>query len=246
MAFCTQCGVALTEGDIHTCAQAKDNSGFNTSGSAVDPGILLHLLKKPDAGLSLVPDKEYVYGLIGMGGSLLGFFLWGLALKRNMINSIVGKVSSVTGDMDFFGGLVKEGMKGAGSKAPIATNMLILGLISLVVLFGSLWLAGRWKGTDKLGWKETVTYLGSMQLASGVVFIVAAIAAFVSVSFSLLLVAICLLITLILTCLMALDVYGVGREHRLAFVIASMTVYAVIVLTASGVLLRDAVASILF
>jgi hypothetical protein len=234
MAFCTQCGQELIVGTPHGCSVTVQHT--NTK---VDKTLLIHLLKKPQAGLSLTPEKDFIYGLIGMGTSLVGFFVWGLALKKELVSSITGTINSM--GMGLFSGSVNN----VGSKIPLATNLLLLGIISLMVLFGSLWLLGNWKGQHKLGWKEIVTYFGSMQLAFGAVFAVAAILTFISLKLSILLIAINLLTSLVMTCFTAQEVYNYSSEQRFTQVALSMAIYVVVVLVASNILLKDAVSSLL-
>ncbi|RAU91706.1 hypothetical protein [Paenibacillus sp. YN15] len=235
MAYCTQCGAELTE-EPHLCSAA----GQPMSGK-VDTSLLLHLLKKPQAGLSLSPGKDFLYGFIGIGASLLGFFLWGLALKKELVSSIAGSVGSV----DFFGGAFSQAVKGAGKKVPLASNLLLLAIISLVVLFGTLWLLGNWKGRAKRDWKDIITYFGAMQLTFGAVYAIAAILAFISLNLSILLVVIGLLTSLVMTCFAAQEIYGYSEDQRFIQFGLAMAIYVVITLTASNLLLKDAVSSLL-
>ncbi|WP_438447021.1 hypothetical protein [Gorillibacterium sp. sgz5001074] len=193
--------------------------------------------------MNLNPATDFIYGLIGMGASLAGFFIWGLALKKKLVDSISGTVGSV--GKDLFGNSFKSAVSEVGSKVPLATNLLLLGIISLLVLFGALWLLGNWKGQVKMGWKEIVTYLGTMQLPFGAAYAAAAILAFLSLKLSLLLVAVGLLTALLMTCFGAQEIYQYSKEQRFAQYGMSMALYAVIVLVASNILLKDAFSSLI-
>ncbi|MNC36796.1 hypothetical protein D3C75_853360 [compost metagenome] len=186
------------------------------------------------------PDKDFLYGFIGMAASLAGFFLWGLALKKQLISSLAGSVSSA----GLFGNSFSDAVTGAGKKVPLASNLLLLGIVSLAVLFGALWLLGNWKGKTKRGWKEIVTYFGAMQLTFGVVYAIAAILAFISLNLSILAVVIGLLTALVMTCFAAQEIYSYSDDQRFMQFGLAMAVYVVVTLTASNILLRDAVSSL--
>lgn len=234
MAFCTQCGEELSA-EIHHCSAVVQS----TSGK-VDKSLLLHLLKKPQAGLSLSPDKDFIYGFIGIGASLLGFFLWALALKKELIDSIAGSMGSV----NFFGSSFSNAATRAANKVPLASNMLVLGILSMAVLFGTLWLLGNWKGQTKMGWKEIVTYFGSMYLAFGTVFAVAAILAFISIKLSFLLVLVNLLTALVMTCFAAQEIFNYSEDQRFMQFGLAIAIYTTVILIASNILLKDAVSSL--
>lgn len=168
--------------------------------------------------------------------------MWGLSLKRQLIHSVSSTINSFVKEIGFFDNAVKS----AGNKVPLATNMLFLGIISLAALLGSLWLFGNWRGSRRLNWQQIVTHLGSMQMASGAAFVLAAIIAFLSLKLSLLIVTVVLLTTLVITCMAVSDLYRINADRRLSVIGGAMTIYSVIVLVAAGMLLKDAYGALFF
>lgn len=226
MAYCTQCGNPITEGESHDCtaqelaatATVAQKGEFVIGSYTLNNGVLLKLLKNPYSSLQLDPTKDILYGVLGMVVSVLGFFLWALALQKGLVDAI----SSALGGLDFFG--VGSTIK---KKVSIAPNALLIGLVSMIGLLAILGAVGNWLGTRKAGIKEIVTYLGAMQLTFGVGYIVAAILLFVSIKFSLFLLMIGLLTTLLSTVMASHDIHSIARDKRMPAITVSLTGYIV-------------------
>ncbi|WP_058302763.1 hypothetical protein [Gorillibacterium timonense] len=233
MAFCTQCGIALEEGVQHDCPAAQNQpevlqSGFSRQSIQIDKNALLLLVKNPQAALSLDPAKDKIYGIIGLGASLLGFFLWGLMLKLKLIWAYDDQ-DGLLGD--FLGNTVK--------KMPIASHLLLLGILSLAAFIVLLWFFGNGKGTAKRSLMDAAIYLGAMQLLSGAGFVVAGVVALVWVPGSSVIVGIFLLLTLLMTTAAALDLFAVPSDKRLVVLGGFAAVYAIVILISINLLIKD-------
>ncbi|MEO3946510.1 hypothetical protein [Gorillibacterium sp. CAU 1737] len=230
MAFCSDCGLPVQDGETHECqvlpvkVQPAATGGGQATGIALDKHTLLNLLLNPRAGLSLDSTKEALYGWIGIGGSIIGFFLWGLVLKLKLIWAF----------KDSFGGLFGNPAK----EVPVASNLLVLGILSLATFLVLLWILGNWKGTKKLSFLDAIVKLGGMQLLSGAGFAVAALVGLVWLPGSYLIVSICLLSTLLFTITASLKLFGVDDRDYLPVLGGFSVAYVLVMLIASKLLLN--------
>jgi hypothetical protein len=225
MKYCTQCGKSLQDGEEHVCGgdtvspalpETAAASAGTASGLNLDVNVLKGLLLNPQTGMRLHPGKDFIYGILGIAASVIGFFLWGLALQKKVEDSL----NSVFGGFNLFGGFNRS--------LNLGKYFFGIGLVSVLCLIGALWLIGQWKGSVKRNWREVVTCLGSMQLLWGAGFIIAAVLVFISYQLSFLLMSILLLSALILTVLAAQDLFRMKAEQRFYTVCASITVYVLL------------------
>lgn len=227
MKFCADCGSPLREGESHECniSTVENTTAAETAVTAValspkftlDGKLFLRLLKNPDNSMRLHPEKDFLYGIIGILLSIAGFFMWALALQKHIQDSL----SSILGVFDLF----DRSTKGIS----IAPNLLWLGLASILSLIGVLWGVGNWAGYRKYSLKEITTYLGAMQITSGVGFLVAAAFLFISYQLSILLVIFNLLITFVMTIMGAHDMYRINSDRRLQLIALTVGCYLILV-----------------
>lgn len=225
MKYCAHCGMALQDEETHLCggeaSPYRAASGFegpkiSRSSFIPEPDVLLNLLRNPLAGLRLNPENGLIYGILGMAASLIGFFLWGLALEKKIEDSL----SSVFGGFFLFD-WVKPNIH-------LAEKFLPVGLVSLQSLVGALWIMGLWKGEHRSDWREVITVLGSMQLTWAACFLGGALIAFVSLQLSVLVVGIALLSALVITLLGAHDLFRIREERRLLTITGSIALYVLL------------------
>ncbi|MFD0714883.1 hypothetical protein [Paenibacillus sp. GCM10027626] len=255
MAFCTNCGQRLTEGELHVCGSGTESRNGSGDGNGaehtvseeesvhdrpapgesrysgvsrsvadsmkqVDGNLILGLLKNPQSGLNLNPQKDLIYGLLGIAASIIGFVIYAWIVGMQ-IDSMVG---------GFFGGLGSFGVKPQSLVGGIVGNMLLVAIVSMVAFLGSMWLVGSWRGSRKVSIQAFVTYFGSMHYLSGAGFVVAGLVALMSYKLSLLLIVINLLIMLLLSFVSAMELFGISREQQFSFIAPAVTIYTVVVL----------------
>lgn len=190
--------------------------------SAIDKNVLFSLLKNPTGGLKLNPEKDWIYGLIGIGASIIGLFLWALVV----LQKIKGQINSAGSVLnEFFGG---SSMFGMTLRYVYAKQMLVTSFFALAILLAVLWLIGNWKGERKLAIKEYITYLGSMQGAAGVGFLLGAILSLVSLGLSYIVVAIVALSVILLTYMTSQDLFEIKADNRLLSVLLSSTLFVLL------------------
>ncbi|MCQ6561946.1 hypothetical protein [Paenibacillus mendelii] len=239
MAFCMQCGQQIPQGATHICGDGQQvaNSGTQAEASRpltndltkamkqVDGNVVLKLLKDPQYGLNLNPDKDFIYGILGLVASILGFTIWA-GLLGMRIDSL-------------FSGLLGLGGFGGDSIGGAFTGrMLLTAILSIAALHGMLWLLGSWQGTNKLSFKAFITYAGSMHYLSGAGFVVAGLCALISlISFSFLLILINVSIMLVLSVIVSIDIFGVYREKRMVYTASAIALYMVILMIVTKIIL---------
>jgi len=208
-----QTAAAAAEG-APSPATALPNAGSVTPSApanGIDVQKLLELVKNPSAALKLQPLTEWIYGAIGAGVGVIGFFFWIWAIQEELKNDLFGG----------FGNLVFLSLLGFTTPG----KYLVIGIFSIALLVGSLTLFGNWLGGAKRSWMEAVTIHGSTQLLFGAGWIVSGVAAFVSLQLSMLIGVILLLINLLLVVTQAEELHQVSRERRFLYIVYSVAAY---------------------
>lgn len=226
MSFCTKCGTQLQPNEIHTCVSSEQSVVTSASSTAtpspilttardhlanVDKHKILNLLKNPMSALQLKAETDFMYGILGLVVSLLGFVLWAWSFKHQLIKLMILGFGSLISDE-------KESYREASEYLPIVNHMLLLGFVSLIVLVGITFLLGNKMGLHKLHWKDSIVQLGGLQLISGVGFIVAALMMFVLIKLSFLLLFTTLLATLALTFVAGIEMFRIRRDRIALFI----------------------------
>ncbi|MGF7047060.1 hypothetical protein J2T13_001562 [Paenibacillus sp. DS2015] len=235
MSFCIQCGQSLEEGTSHQCAANNAIPMVSSAGKPqsvkVDLHVLLGILKNPMNALKLnASEGGLVYGLIGLGVSLIGFLLYALALKQVMINMISSVFGELSGFFDGAGSIGNSFSGGIASQLSLGWNALWIGLVSAVALLATYWLVGNAVSKKKMAQLDFITKVGAFQLVFGVVFILSALLAFITFKFSILLMVISLLLALVCTNTIVSQIYGVQGSQQLKLSAIAVSIYALIIL----------------
>lgn len=242
MAFCTKCGQQLAEGTPHDCeheqAAAAEAAPIVPTGmpvpatqpsaAAIDPKRLVGLLKNPYSALQLSPDRDLVYGLVGLAASAAGFFIWAWALQAKIINSVLGMFSGLVG---FSGGL------GSDSSLYAAPKFLLLGILSLAALLAALTAIGSWQGSSRQPIKDVLVKIGGIQLIGGAGFVLAAVLLLFSIQISLLAVVCALALSLIVTFSASEQLFRVPGDKRFMFQAVALALYLVLLLVLTVLIL---------
>ncbi|EFM10842.1 hypothetical protein PaecuDRAFT_2089 [Paenibacillus curdlanolyticus YK9] len=261
MSFCTQCGMRVIEGEAHACQQAAagaENQTWNGAGGAagaphrsnqgggfqsvaqlskqIDTSVIVSLLKNPQQALKLQPAKDFIYGVLGVAASLLGFLIWAWIFGQKM-ESLLG---------DLFGGLfggfsdfddLGDYSDGSSIGAAITGKLIVLGIISIIALFGSLWVVGNWKGERKHAFKDAITYLGAAQYTFGAGFVLAGVCSFINLRIAFIVLSVNLLTVLVTTVMHAVALWQVREDRRLTVVGLSVGLYLVLVALLSAIVM---------
>ncbi|CAI6044637.1 hypothetical protein [Cohnella sp. JJ-181] len=180
---------------------------------SANPRLLLALLRNPSAALALRGAEDLPIGLIGAAASVVGFYVWVLAVQNRVEHGL-----------SFFSTLFMGGL----FSAALAFKLLLLGLLSLLCVTASLSAVGNRLGRRKRSWIEIVTHQGGSQLMFGAGYLVSSVVAFLSVKLSLALTGGLLLLSLLLLVIHALELHEV--ERRDSFVAVTLSVAAYVVL----------------
>ncbi|GAB2699004.1 hypothetical protein ACFQWB_00335 [Paenibacillus thermoaerophilus] len=233
MAYCTQCGQALTEGAAHDCPNGQVAAAAalpqKAGGVSVDPARLVKLLKEPYSALNGSPERDLWHGVIGLAASAIGFFLWAWAIQSKVMNAI----AEAMGGLLFFGrvgDLLEDSLN-------IAPRLFVLGLLSVVILLGVLTALGNWKGRRKRAPAEVLSALGSLQLIGGAGFLAGAVFALINVPLSLLIVGVSLLVSLLMTVSAAKQWFEIPAGSQFFYEAVSVGSYLILVFLAAKMVL---------
>lgn len=220
MAYCPQCGQELKEDGQHECPAAMEANGTQVAatpgiggGMAMDIRVIKQLLINPESSLRLNPKKDILYGVIGIAASIIGFFLWGLALQ--------GRIRNALGFSVFLLGDLRQ-------QITFAPRFLLIGLVLMIAMLGSVWGIGLWRGRKKAMVQEVLVHLGAPQLIFGLAFVVSAVLIYISFNLSLLVLFISLLTSFVLTVALGQDVFEVPREKRWEYLALTVTGFLLI------------------
>jgi len=192
----------------------------------IDIQFILKLIKNPMEALKLDGKKDLLYGLVGIGASLLGYLVWVLVLNsylKDLFRLIFAPLTLLTG--------------GGGGAGLVIGKLILLGILSLVALFVSLWLLSWWQSSERQSIPSLATKLGGMQYTSGVGFIVAALIGLISIKLSFAILLITLISTIVWSIIGMMQLNQVKGEKSFLFITGSVAAYFVIMLVLSSILL---------
>lgn len=184
------------------------------SPKTVDGGRILRFLRNPLEALGLT-EKEWLYGVLGLAASFLGFLIWVLLFGGQITELIYGFMP--------FGGLFGP----SELTFAIFGRMFGIGLLSMIALLAALWLTGWWRSGVQPSWKAFLTQIGGMQYIAGAGFLLAGILSF-SFPLSILVLGITLLSSLVLSVYGGVEASGVSKERTSTYMILSVTLYLVL------------------
>ncbi|OAB39086.1 hypothetical protein PMSD_03910 [Paenibacillus macquariensis subsp. defensor] len=213
MTFCSKCGQSLAEGNVHECTfVGSSTSTEETLLKKVDFQVLLEILRHPMNCVQLNSSNGgFIYGLIGIGMSVLGFFLFALSLDRIISNS--------------FGGY------GIGSallaQASLGGRSLLIGLLSILALMASYWFVAQFVTKKKLDVKDFTAKIGSFHLIFGVVFMLSAIIAFISMQLAFIILVVAILLALVCTNTLVLQLYNANASQQMKISAGAIGIYTI-------------------
>ena len=183
------------------------NSGApRPSGSSFDMQIVVQLIRNPFQGLALSTRSQWLYGLLGIVASIVGFALWTTVSVSSIFTAFLNPLAALTG-----GGGV-----GFGVYVSMFFRMIVLAIISQGLLIGSIWVFGNWLGGRKYAWRELVTYLGGVQWLFGGGYIAAAIIGLLLSQIGFLLAIVTLILNLIFIVIASLEIYAIESMQKRA------------------------------
>lgn len=184
----------------------------------VDGYFILNLLKNPLNGIHLT-EKHFIYGILGLASSLVGFLLWVLLMGK--------RLSALFFGMFGFGGGSMFRELPSSVFGEVFGRMLLLGLLSTVALLAAVWLIGWWRSGTQPALKLFITRVGAAHYIGAVGFILAGILS-LSFNLSFLLLLITLLSLLALTLQAGMEASGVVKERSAGYLILSVSAYVLL------------------
>jgi len=213
MGFCSNCGQSLTEGNVHECAfVGASSSSKGTVLKKVDFQVILGILRHPMNCVQLNSSNGgFIYGLIGIGMSVLGFFLFALSLDRIISNSF--------GEFGFGSALMAQASLGGRS--------LWIGLLSILALMASYWFVAQFVTKKKLDVKDFTAKIGSFHLIFGVIFMLSAIIAFISLQLAFIMLVVAILLALVCTNTLVLQLYHANASQQMKISAGAVGIYTI-------------------
>jgi len=178
---------------------------------------IVKLILNPLESLKL-SDKDFLYGIIGLASSLVGYLLWSLLVTK--------KVNAFFNPFYELASLFDGGSRGSAFFA-MYSKLLVTGLWSTIVLLGVVWLVSWWMNGSQPNIKSFLTKIGGIHYIGFVGFIIACIFA-ASFSLSILIVTITVLCLLVLTLYAGIELYGVKREKLSLYFIVAIAGYVLL------------------
>jgi|GEM_PF-3437265 len=201
-------------------AARKEGSGAGAklqpapaAGAQIDVQRIWELVKNPLSSLKLDGNRDFIYGLLGIAASLIGFMFFTLIIGRSL---------------PFIGWL--------GLGGTLFGKMLLLAIISNTALHASIWLIGLWQGKQKLGIKPLITHIGALQYGAGAAFIVAGLLYWVSFNLCMIVLLVALLALFTLSIIASLELYNVAKERFSLYIMLTTAAYAIITMLVAGLL----------
>ncbi|MGG0815248.1 hypothetical protein ABE142_21665 [Paenibacillus alvei] len=206
---------AAAESDPFTTPQANHKTSGNTVpdwAKTIDKKNILQLLKNPASARSLTVS-DWIYAVIAVLASALGFALFGYTLFGSIFASLMSSVSFLSS-------------RSVTPPFSIFLQLFVYQLIVLAVLFISIWLISRWKGSKPLDFKTTLIQLAAMQMPFGLGYLLAFLLALLSFgSLAVAVAAFTWFVSVIVATTESMEQAEVIRPNRFPFITASMGMY---------------------
>lgn len=181
---------------------------------AFDPRKLAELAKNPGNGRRLVPEEDWLLGIVGGVAGVLGFTFWVWAVQRGMRRSF-----------NLFEDMVFTGVVGT---APVGAALWI-SIVSVAALIASLALLGNRLGAKKRGWMEIAAFQGGAQLWFGAAYFLCGIVSLAAWNVSVLAMGVLLLLNFYYLVSQAEELHEVDTRRKLPYLAACLGVYFILV-----------------
>ncbi|MCG7410532.1 hypothetical protein MH117_24350 [Paenibacillus sp. ACRRX] len=187
--------------------------------SAFETRTLLTLLKQPTEAARLHPQRDWLYAVIGILLSSLGFAVWAYIVSKHFFGFLFGP-SDILSLLD----------RGAPS-IPFSffIRFLVIAILSIGALIGALWLTLSFKGKERPGLLPAFVRLGALQMPFSVGFLLAGLVSVISFTqLSFFMVGCLLLSSVVLTTTEMAELGKVERSNRFAFITIAMGMHMII------------------
>lgn len=179
---------------------------------------VLKLITNPLESMKLT-EKDFLYGIIGLASSYLGFLLWSLFVTK--------KINAFFNPFYELASLFSERSSRGAAFFAMYSKLMLAGFWSIIALLGVVWLVSWWQGGSKPEIKAFITRLGGIQYIGCAGFLLACIFA-ASFGLSVIIIATTLLTLLVLTLYAASELYSVAREKLSLYFLASIGGYVLL------------------
>ncbi|MCM3338980.1 hypothetical protein M3650_10130 [Paenibacillus sp. MER TA 81-3] len=190
--------------------------------SAFDMKRAVQLMKHPTEASALQPASDWLYGVIAVAASAIGFALFAFSIFSGLMSML-----------NPFGAYLN-----AGESIGLFIKLVLLYIITLAALFGALWLVSRWKGVQRSDVKTFLVRLAAMQMPYGPAYLVAFLMMLISfTSLSLAIAGIVWFTSVIMTVSETMEQAEVTRDNRFLCVASSIALYFVLLLILTKIFL---------
>lgn len=163
-------------------------------------------------------EKDFLYGIIGLASSYVGFLLWSLLVTK--------KINALFNPFYELASLFSGGSQGSVF-FKMFSKLMLTGLWSTITLLAVVWLVSWWTSGLKPDIKSFLTRVGGIHYIGFVGFVLACILS-ASFTFSIVIVAITLLTLLVLTLYAGAEMYGVSREKLSLYFLVTIAGYVLL------------------
>jgi len=184
----------------------------------IDFKKILKLLANPLESTKLT-EKDFLYGIIGLASSYVGFLIWSLFMTK--------KINALFNPFYELASLFGESSSRASQFFAMYSKLLLTGIWGIVALLGVVWLVSWWQSGSKPEIKAFVTRIGGIHYIGCAGYLLASIFA-ASFGLSMGIIIITLLTLLVLTLFAAAEMYSIAREKLSLYFIVSIAGYVVL------------------
>ncbi|TCZ70539.1 hypothetical protein E0485_23180 [Paenibacillus albiflavus] len=234
MSFCPNCGAKLQEGQPHACSEAAaavstapyeprtaspsekgmPSEAHKSTANNLDTDVFIKIFSNPMQASQYGQDK-LLYGIIGLCATVIAYTILGWATNRISSMEFLG--------MDF-GRLINK----ASIFLLIFKSYFIGGILKVALFVGAFGLFGNMLGKRKISFAEIVAKFGSVQILTAGGFLVAAILGLLSYDLGYMIRNLTMGLTLVITSLIAFDVFEVEMKDRYKLLVFAIGTYVIV------------------
>jgi len=234
MSFCTNCGAKLQDGQPHVCSesaaavlatpaepttappseQGMPSEPYKSTANNLDTDVFIKIFSNPMQASHYGQDK-LLYGIIGLCATVIAYTILGWATNRLASMEFLG--------FDF-GKLINK----TSIFLVIFKTYFIGGIIKAALFVGAFGLFGNMLGKRKISFVEIIAKFGSVQILTAGGFLVAAILGLLSYDLGYMIRNLTMGLTLVITSLIAFDVFEVEMKDRYKLLVFAIGTYVIV------------------
>lgn len=168
-------------------------------------------------------EKKLMYGIFGIVMAVVGLLIWTWAFMAKIEEHLLMFLSfGRMFGLDFLRNL-PDSLVGAA-----VTKAAILGFASVVSILSTLWIVGYWRGENKRSVRDFVSEIGNVHYYIGLGYLVATMTVLIDWKFSIVVVLINMLLGMILSFVLAANIFKVQAKRVFSFVSLAFGAYIIL------------------